>query len=103
MYTDYLREHWLWVSFVTVCAVILIWLIVAYREKIGKFLNETWIELKKASWPWDPKETGLRRYKELIDSTVVVIISTILLGGFVTFSDTILTAVIGYITRYGLS
>ena len=101
-WSEYLREHWLWSAFVVISLGIILGLIITYRAPIGRFLNEVWIELKKASWPWDPKQTGLRRYKELIDSTVVVIISTILLGGFVTFSDTILMTVIGWITRYGL-
>ncbi|PYK10778.1 MAG: preprotein translocase subunit SecE, partial [Verrucomicrobia bacterium] len=51
--------------------------------KIKNFLGEVKVELQKASWPWDPKEKGFRRYKELSDSTVVVVISMILLGGCV--------------------
>jgi preprotein translocase subunit SecE len=41
------------------------------------------VELKKASWPWEPKEKGMRKYKELTDSTVIVIIAMILLAGYV--------------------
>ena len=33
--------------------------------KIKNFFGEVKIELQKASWPWDPKEKGFRRYKEL--------------------------------------
>ena len=53
--------------------------------KIKNFFGEVKVELQKASWPWDPKEKGFRRYKELSDSTVVVAISMVLLGGFVAF------------------
>lgn len=75
--------------------------VLAFRKPIFRFLQEVWLELTKASWPWDPKQTGFRRYKELIDSTVVVIISSILLGGYVTFADWILRNVVGAITSYG--
>ena len=77
---------------------ILLAVLLSYRVQIGRFMQEVWLELKKASWPWDPKQTGFRRYKELIDSTVVVIISSILLGGYVTFADWILRNVVGFIT-----
>ena len=45
------------------------------------------VELDKCSWPWDPNLTGFKKYRELIESTVVVIVSVILLAGFVTTSD----------------
>ena len=47
--------------------------------KTKNFFSEVRTELQKASWPWDPKEKGFRRYKELYDSTLVVIISMVLL------------------------
>ena len=50
--------------------------------KIGKYLGEVNSELKKASWPWDPKEKGAKKYKQLIDSTIVVIIAMLLLGAY---------------------
>tara|TARA_Y100000588_G_scaffold348803_1_gene398660 strand:+ start:18489 stop:18728 length:240 start_codon:yes stop_codon:yes gene_type:complete len=46
--------------------------------RVRVFFQEMLQELKKASWP-----TRL----ELRDSTVVVIIAMILLGGFITLSD----------------
>jgi preprotein translocase subunit SecE len=55
--------------------------------------------LQKASWPWDPKEKGFRRYKELSDSTVVVAISMVLLGGFVAFFDFVLVNFVHFFTR----
>jgi preprotein translocase subunit SecE len=55
--------------------------------KIGKYIGEVRSELKKATWPWDPKEKGLKKYKQLIDSTVVVIIAMVLLGAYVATID----------------
>lgn len=59
-------------------------------SRIRTYIGEVLIELKKASWPWDSKEKGFAKYKELIDSTVVVFIAMLLLGGFVAFFDTAL-------------
>lgn len=56
-------------------------------KRVSRFFGEVKSELQKATWPWDPKEKGVRRYKELIDSTVVVLIAMVLLGGYVAFSD----------------
>jgi preprotein translocase subunit SecE len=58
-------------------------------SKILSFLGEVKGELHKASWPWesDPKIKGLKKYKELVDSTIVVLIAMILLAGFVQFWD----------------
>ena len=43
--------------------------------KVKSFFSEVKVELQKCSWPWDPKEKGFRRYKELVDSTIVVTIA----------------------------
>jgi preprotein translocase subunit SecE len=56
-----------------------------------QFLDEVKSELEKASWPWDPKEKGMKRYRELIDSTTVVVIAMVLLAGYISFWDIILT------------
>ena len=56
--------------------------------KITNFTREVKAELQKATWPWDPKEKAFgAKYKELIDSTVVVIIAMILLSAFVAIAD----------------
>jgi preprotein translocase subunit SecE len=52
-----------------------------------QFLSEVRTELAKASWPWDPKEKGVRKYRELIDSTTVVVIALLLLSGYIAFWD----------------
>ena len=67
--------------------------------KTRNFFNEVKIELQKASWPWDPKERGFRKYKELVDSTLVVIIAMLLLGGYVALFDFVLVNVVHYFTK----
>jgi preprotein translocase subunit SecE len=67
--------------------------------KTKNFFSEVKVELQKASWPWDMKEKGFRRYKELTDSTLVVIIAMLLLGGYVALFDFILVNVVHYFTR----
>jgi len=68
-------------------------------EKTKTFFSEVRLELIKASWPWDPKERGTKRYKELTDSTLVVTIAMLLLGGYVALFDFILVNVIHFLTR----
>ena len=68
-------------------------------EKTKTFFSEVRLELVKASWPWDPKERGTKRYKELTDSTLVVTIAMLLLGGYVALFDFILVNVIHFLTR----
>jgi len=68
-------------------------------SKTKNFINEVKVELQKASWPWEPKEKGIKRYKELTDSTLVVIIAMLLLGGYVALFDFILVNVIHFFTR----
>lgn len=48
------------------------------REKIQKFVIEVIVELKKVSWPTP---------KELIDSTLLVLITSIGLGLFIGVAD----------------
>ena len=67
--------------------------------KSKSFFNEVLVELRKASWPWDPKEKGIKRYKELTDSTLVVIIAMLLLGGYVALFDFVLVNVIQFFTQ----
>jgi preprotein translocase subunit SecE len=67
--------------------------------KTKNFFNEVKVELQKASWPWDPKEKGIRKYKELVDSTLVVVIAMLLLGGYVALFDFVLVNVVHYFTR----
>jgi preprotein translocase subunit SecE len=67
--------------------------------RVKNFFSEVIVEVEKASWPWDPKEKGFRRYKELIDSTLVVIIAMLLLGGYVALFDFVLVNFVHFFTR----
>ena len=67
--------------------------------KTRNFFSEVRAELAKASWPWEAKDKGIRRYKELTDSTIVVIIAMLLLGGYVALFDFVIINFIQYFTR----
>jgi preprotein translocase subunit SecE len=67
--------------------------------KTKNFFNEVKVELQKVSWPWESKEKGIRRYKELTDSTIVVLVAMLLLGGYVAFFDFVLVNFIHFFTR----
>jgi preprotein translocase subunit SecE len=67
--------------------------------KTKNFVNEVKVELQKASWPWDPKEKGFKRYKELTDSTIVVIIAMLLLGAYVALFDFVIVNFLQFFTR----
>jgi preprotein translocase subunit SecE len=67
--------------------------------KTKNFFSEVSAELQKASWPWESKDKGIRRYKELTDSTLVVIIAMLLLGGYVALFDFVIINFIHYFTR----
>jgi preprotein translocase subunit SecE len=67
--------------------------------KIRKFISEVRTELGKAQWPWDPNEKGFKRYKELTDSTMVVLIAMLILGGYIAFFDFIVINVVSFLTK----
>ena len=67
--------------------------------KIGTFISEVKVELAKASWPWEPKEKGAKKYKELIDSTLIVLIAMLLLSGYVAGWDFIMTVIFGFLVK----
>ncbi len=54
--------------------------IAAWSRQLRQFLDEVNVELKKCAWPTRP---------ELMQSTVVVIVSVILLSAFVALSDVV--------------
>lgn len=58
--------------------------------RVRDFLVEVTAELKKSSWP---------TRKELIDSTVVVIITVLILGVFVALADLVFLRIIGMLTK----
>ncbi|MEI8340060.1 MAG: preprotein translocase subunit SecE [Verrucomicrobiota bacterium] len=67
--------------------------------KTKTFLSEVKVELTKASWPWDPKEKGFKKYKELNDSTLIVVIAMLLLSGYISFWDFILVQIVQFLTK----
>ncbi|GAT35122.1 preprotein translocase subunit SecE [Terrimicrobium sacchariphilum] len=67
--------------------------------KIRKFVTEVRVELGKAQWPWDPNEKGFKRYKELADSTMVVLIAMVILGAYIALFDFFLINIVGFLTR----
>jgi preprotein translocase subunit SecE len=67
--------------------------------KTKNFFSEIKVELQKASWPWEPKEKGFKKYKELVDSTLIVVIAMLLMSGYVAFWDFMLVNIVGYLTR----
>jgi preprotein translocase subunit SecE len=67
--------------------------------KTKNFISDVKVELQKASWPWDPKERGMKKYKELIDSTVIVIIAMLLLSGYIAVWDFVMVNIVGALTK----
>jgi preprotein translocase subunit SecE len=63
------------------------------------FFGEVKAELQKATWPWDPKERGMKKYRELIDSTTIVIVGMVLLSGFVSLWDLVMMNIVGALTK----
>ena len=59
-------------------------------SKMKEFFKGVWIELKKVSWPTK---------KELLDSTIVVIVSVIILGVYIAAVDQVSSIVIKLILR----
>ena len=58
--------------------------------RVRDFLVEVVAELKKSSWP---------TRKELIDSTLVVIVTVLILGIFVALADVVFLRIIAFLTR----
>ena len=63
------------------------------------FITEVKVELAKASWPWEPKEKGVKKYKELIDSTLIVVIAMLLLSGYVAGWDFIMNLIVSFLFK----
>ena len=72
-------------------------------KKISTFIGEVKTELRKASWPWDPdtKVKGFKKYKELIDSTLVILVAMVLLAAYVALWDLVHQNVVSYLTTLG--
>jgi preprotein translocase subunit SecE len=66
---------------------------------VSTFFSEVKAELQKATWPWDSKEHGVKKYRELIDSTTIVIVAMLLLSGFVSLWDLVMMNIVGALTK----
>ena len=95
---SYFQAHWV---AIVLSAIGFVLLAVLYRNRtqIRDFTGEVKVELQKASWPWEPKERGMKKYKELVDSTLIVIIAMLLLSGYVAFWDFVMVNIVGALTR----
>jgi preprotein translocase subunit SecE len=96
-FLEYIKISDSWFATTAVWGLALILLIVLLRKRVlvTQFTREVVTELRKATWPWDPKEKAIgAKYKELIDSTVVVIIAMILLAAAVSLVDFALLGII---------
>ena len=58
--------------------------------KIRSFVSEVIAELKKSAWP---------TRKELVDSTLVVIVTMLVLGIFVALADVVLLKIVGMLLQ----
>ncbi|MGF1678725.1 MAG: preprotein translocase subunit SecE [Candidatus Methylacidiphilales bacterium] len=95
-----INNSWFLTVFIYGVSLLILVLLVAFRVKISLFLREVRAELGKCSWPWDPEQTGLRKYKQLIDSTVIVIVSTILMAGYITGFDYVIGNLVGLLINF---
>jgi preprotein translocase subunit SecE len=68
-------------------------------NKLANYFAEVKIELCKAQWPWRSEEHGFKKYQELWNATLVVIIAMLLMGGYLAFFDFITLNVVGFLTR----
>ncbi len=103
-FLEYIKISDNWIATGIVYSILLVLLILLIRNlaKVSNFISEVKGELRKASWPWDsdPKARGIKKYKELVDSTIVVLIAVILLAGFVQFWDFVEVYVVGFLTKF---
>lgn len=60
------------------------------KEKVIKYFEETKQELKKVTWPTKP---------EVIGSTIVVVVTSIMLAAFLYVVDTGLSAIVRFLLR----
>lgn len=67
--------------------------------KTKNFFSDVMSELRKASWPWDPKEKGAKKYKELTDSTIIVVVAVLLMSGYIAGWDFLLNLLMGFLFK----
>jgi preprotein translocase subunit SecE len=99
MFEVYLKANWAGLLLVATAIILAALILKFYGSIMRTFTGEVRVELTKASWPWEPKERGFKKYKELVDSTLIVVIAMLLLAGYVAFWDFVLVTVVGRITQ----
>ena len=69
--------------------------------RITSYLSEVKAELQKVNWPWDMQEKGFKRFRELTDSTLVILVASLMMGAFVSFWDFVMQGVVKLLTIVG--
>jgi preprotein translocase subunit SecE len=98
MFELFIRANWVAILLFAIAVVLAVAILRRYGHSIRNFAMEVRTELAKASWPWDPKEKGFKKYKELSDSTMIVVIAMLLLAGYISLWDFILNLIVGALT-----
>ncbi len=99
------------------CAVVVIALVVLARNFWGEKVSFQYIiqnirfpltyaeqvreELVKCTWPWDPnlEPFNPRKYRQLTESTVVVIVLTVMMAGLISVADVLIHPAVGFLTN----
>lgn len=104
-FLEFLKVGDSWITSAIIYGLVAVAAVVIIRNyvKISRFTGEVKSELRKASWPWesDPKIKGFKKFKELTDSTIVVLIAVILLAGFVQMWDFVHVMIVSFFTELG--
>jgi preprotein translocase subunit SecE len=91
---------WLVTALVYGLSFLVLFVFLAYRTQIVRFVREVRVELAKCTWPWDPEQTGFRKYKVLIDTTVVICVTTLLMAGYITGFDFAINKLVGWLVNF---
>ncbi|MDR1305647.1 MAG: preprotein translocase subunit SecE [Verrucomicrobiales bacterium] len=84
--------------FITLPVLAAIIVLFLARKPIARFYGEVRGELMKCTWPWDSEQTGFRKYRVLIDSTLVVCVASLLLAGYTTGFDFVISNLVTGLT-----
>jgi preprotein translocase subunit SecE len=89
-----------WTVVAALGAALLLFVLLKFRSSLLSFVEEVKVELGKCSWPWNPEQTGLRKYKVLIDSTVIVIVTSLVLAAYVSGFDFLISRIVGWLVNF---
>jgi preprotein translocase subunit SecE len=91
---------WLVTALVYGLSFLVLCVLLAYRTQIARFIREVRVELAKCTWPWDPEQSGFRKYKVLIDTTIVICVTTLLMAGYITGFDFAINKLVGWLVNF---